>query len=161
MTLHNCELYHKLGYCYGEIHNYEESINWYLKALELSPNDSTIHDLLRDLAQSYFKIKNYNEAIKFYTKCLEFEPENANIHGLIGVSYDTIQTDDDDEAYELKTSALSHFEQALKYNQNNNNIIIHINIGGILMDILREDEAIEHFKKALELVLSFLLYYYK
>ena len=60
----NHELYLNIGLCYKNIKEYNLSIEYYLKAVQLKHNDEVYH-ALGDL---YFYIKDYDNSIKYYDK---------------------------------------------------------------------------------------------
>jgi|AntRauTorckE6833_2_1112554.scaffolds.fasta_scaffold03474_8 tetratricopeptide (TPR) repeat protein len=66
----------------GNLLNYKEAEEYYLKVLEIDPNKKSI--LFRLLELNYYKLRNYDEAKKYCNKMLELSPNDEELLILMG-----------------------------------------------------------------------------
>ena len=100
----NHECYNMLGLCYLNLKDYDNSIEFLKKALELSPEFSKAHN---NIGNAYRKVGKDKRAIKHYLLAIENTPKRkfAIAHLNLATTYfDTGDT----------ISALRHFEEALQ-----------------------------------------------
>ena len=120
--------------------NYDEAEEYYLKALELVPEDATSNgnyaNFLTDIK------KDYDKAEKYYLKALELAPEDATNNGNYAIFLTNIKKDyDKAEKYYLKAL------EVVPENTNNNR-----NYAIFLKDIKKDyDKAEKYYLKALKL----------
>ena len=62
--------YNQLGFFYDRNNNYEKALEYYKKALELSPKNPSIHERI---ASTYMNLENYNEALTEYSHTLIYQ----------------------------------------------------------------------------------------
>ena len=73
----DCEAYpclSELGFCYQKIGDLKKSTNYYLKALEIYPNNQTT---LFALGQNFERLGNYTKARNYYEKLIGLDSTNA------------------------------------------------------------------------------------
>ena len=70
-------IYYYIGMCYFDLHQYEESIKSYDKAIELNPSDSSFYYMK---ALSYIDLKNYNEFKSNLEKAIKIEQDKGNTY---------------------------------------------------------------------------------
>jgi tetratricopeptide (TPR) repeat protein len=78
------------------INEYDQALNYYLKALELEAISSSARNtgisvfLNIRIGYIYFEKKNYSQAIEYLEKAVESAPQNAESTYYLGCSYDKI-----------------------------------------------------------------------
>jgi len=94
--------YLKLGYIYETrsivpfINEYNEALEYYLKALELETSSSSARNtgiiiyLNTRIGYIYFEKKKYFQAIEYLEKAKEISPQNVEVAYYLGLSYDKI-----------------------------------------------------------------------
>ena len=116
---------------------FQEALQYYNKALELTPNDA---DTLHGLGVTLAELKEYDQAIKHYQKALQLRPGSIITHGQLGLALAAIGKFDE---------AIEHFRTVLKAQPDDAEI--HFNLGALLQKQGKIDEAIESYRRALEL----------
>ena len=117
----------------------EIALDSYRKVLKANPYNRDILAKIATVIQTYFK-ENIDEAIDCYTRLLEVEPQNSHAYYELGHLYL-----DKNE----KMNAANAFKLALKYDSNN--AFIHNSLAYSLIQLGLNDEAIEHYKEAINL----------
>ena len=117
----------------------EIALDSYRKVLKANPYNRDILAKIATVIQTYFK-ENIDEAIDCYTRLLEIEPQNSHAYYELGHLYL-----DKNE----KMNAANAFKLALKYDSNN--AFIHNSLAYSLIQLGLNDEAIEHYKEAINL----------
>ena len=78
------------------INEYDQALNYYLKALELEASSSSAGNtgisiyLNIRIGYIYFEKKNYSQAIEYLERAAEMSPQNAEVIYYLGMSYDKI-----------------------------------------------------------------------
>ena len=78
------------------INEYDQALNYYLKALELEASSSSARNtgisvfLNLRIGYIYFEKKNYSQAIEYLERVAEMSPQNAEAYYYLGLSYDKI-----------------------------------------------------------------------
>lgn len=72
----NALLLNSLGYCYGMLQEYEESISCYQEALQLEPNNI---DCMKNLAAIFAQAKLYDQAIRLIRRLLLDNPRDSEL----------------------------------------------------------------------------------
>ena len=112
--------YLKLGYIYEIrsmvpfINEYDQALNYYLKALELEANSFSARNtgisiyLNSRIGYIYFEKKNYSQAIEYLERAIKISPNNPNIevYYYLGLSYNKIGE---------KEKALTFFRKILEF----------------------------------------------
>jgi len=65
-----------LGYCFGMLKEYEESINCYLEALRLEPGNQ---EAMKNLAAIYAQDKQFKQALQLMKDLLRINPQDAEL----------------------------------------------------------------------------------
>ena len=64
--------------------NFNKAIEYYLKTIELRPNDAHAYN---NLGNSYKEIKNYSKAINAFKNAIVLKPDYASAHYNLGIVY--------------------------------------------------------------------------
>ena len=64
--------------------NFNKAIKYYLKTIELRPNDAHAYN---NLGNSYKEIKNYSKAINAFQNAIILKPDYASAHYNLGIVY--------------------------------------------------------------------------
>ncbi|WPP52316.1 CHAT domain-containing protein [Catalinimonas niigatensis] len=142
---HARRLYNSLGLAYYTLGNYQQSLNYYEKAiLSLNPNE---RDYLRDknnfknnIATSYAKLGNYQEALDTYKEIGESAPQFPALTHNLGKIYAELEMYDSAIMY-LNASAQTEVA-VTKINALNN-------LGGVFLSINNADSAEMYFRHSL------------
>ena len=97
-------------------------------------------DILYQIGYVYQQQDDFDNALTFYKKALEFDKQNEYIHNSIASIY---------RQNKEFTSAQMHLRSSLAINDKN--AITYYNYGNLLVDIDNTDEAINMYKKAIEI----------
>jgi tetratricopeptide (TPR) repeat protein len=96
-------IYHQLGICNSAINEIEMANLNYLKATQLSPDQS---EPLVNLANNLTKLNRYQDAFELYKKALLLSPNSATIHYNIGTMFLKSMKPEDAKFWLEKTTAL-------------------------------------------------------
>lgn len=77
-------IFNEFAYCYGELEDYDISISYYQKALELEPNNGFA---LTKLSWTYGTTKQHQKAIECLLRCLEVIKPTAWLYGQFAYNY--------------------------------------------------------------------------
>lgn len=78
------ELYQKTGYCYQSLGNYEEALEYYLKADLIKPDNLWT---LRHIAICYRNMKKIEMALDYFLRAKNMAPDNLSVNLNIGHCY--------------------------------------------------------------------------
>jgi predicted O-linked N-acetylglucosamine transferase (SPINDLY family) len=133
----NAELFHQLGTLYFHLKDYENSINFEIKAIELNPEEGMYY---YGLGLIYEKLENYQQAINAYSKALEKDQKHADTYSTLGnILTNLNQIEAAEKIYkEAIDNEINHFG-------------IYLNYGNLLLAQDKNLEAIELYKKAIPL----------
>jgi len=166
-------LYYRLGEIKYYNKKYQESVENFLKAVEI---DSTKPEIHFRLALSYFRLKNYNQALVYINKGLAINPEEIRFLNLkadivynLGdfdeavMIYDKIFKIDPEYALALNNysyilaergekldKALEMSKRALKKNPRNSSYLD--TLGWIYYKLNRYEEALKYIKEAVDVI---------
>jgi len=115
----------------------DQAINYYKKALEISPNDVNANFELAGILYSEGKTK---EAIKYYEKSIELSPSCSQAYFNTALCF--IQTKETEKA-------ITHLKKAIELNPSYTRA--YRQLGILLHNHKRDSEAIQYFKKALQI----------
>lgn len=132
--------YKALAAVYSRENRFDEAINLYQKALEISQPDEAIN---LDLGWSYEKKGEREKAITEYQKALEINPNFYIAHIYLGHLYLK------ENNFDL---AEKEYNSALKNNPNNANILSYL--GDVYYNQKKYQQALEFYNKALNLDLN-------
>ncbi len=130
-----------MGVAYSSLKRYSEAEEAFRNGLKY---DEQNLDLIYNLACLYLDIQYINEAQVLFERVLELQPEYASAHNNLGHIYKEYKKD-----YE---TAISFFNNALKLQQNDNNLEcarIYYNLGNCYHELMNISKAIEFYKKAI------------
>jgi tetratricopeptide (TPR) repeat protein len=154
------------GYAFVENESYQEAIRWYLKAIELNPENAASYIALgiilfqKELELSLEAIETYPEDFLAY----EDLEDNLERYNIIEEAYrKAIQIDSENSlAYTFLGSLLTHlkrcdeaeeaYRKAIQISPEDSSI--HEELGNLLGELGRYDEAKEMFRKAIEIELA-------
>ena len=78
------DLFQKVGYCHQSLGNYNEALEYYLKADLIKPNHVWT---LRRIATCYRNVKKSHKALEYYLRADELSPDNISVNLNIGNCY--------------------------------------------------------------------------
>jgi tetratricopeptide (TPR) repeat protein len=117
--------------------NFNQSISYYQKALELNPNDPII---LRSLGNAYYMSGQYQQAITSYQKAIEIDPRNADILRNLGRAY---------AQQGLNNDAITYYKKAIDVNPNDPEAFL--GMGSVYNNLGKSEEAAVCYRRAAEL----------
>ncbi len=129
---------YNLGIVYLKQNKNEEALKEFLKAEEMGKGDPRI---LESLGEAFFSLRDYQRSIDTYNRVLESNRRNVRILSRIAEIY--YEKGDLDRAYEFYHK-ITTLEPASE-----NARMAYLNMGNILDDAQRFDEAIEAYQKSL------------
>ncbi|MBI9071357.1 MAG: tetratricopeptide repeat-containing sensor histidine kinase [Melioribacteraceae bacterium] len=142
-----------IGSCYDLIGNYDKSIEYYQKAIELAAmkqNSILLSNFYNNLGEVYKHKSDFKTAMEYYKKSLQIFTEYQIIEGI------TVTENNIGEclfALENNSEALIYFNRSLNNVINSNDnyklTIIYNNIGKVYLSENKNRSAIDYFKKAL------------
>lgn len=162
---------YNIGLFYLNDGNIDEAIKYLHKAISLNPN---YDHALCSLGLAYSMKGNFEESVRHLKKCLSISPNLTEAHNYLGVAYQEMGLIDEAEKefriavldinyksrnlpyYNLSRLYLTkgNLQEALNYVEKSleisNNFRMAHNLKGIILErLLRYEEAIESYKKAL------------
>jgi tetratricopeptide (TPR) repeat protein len=129
---------YNLGVAYLKMKQPERALAEFQKAEELGKNDET---LLENLGETYYSLNDYEKSIDAYNRLLNTNKRNIRILSKLAEIY--YEKGEPEKAFELyqKITILEPVSENAR--------IAYVNMGNILDDLGRPDEAIETYNKAL------------
>lgn len=79
----NFDLQMKVGDMYSKIGRHDKAIEFYLKSVQIKPND---REAVISLANTYFDTKQFENAETYYAKALELDPNDINARTDLGTT---------------------------------------------------------------------------
>ncbi len=129
---------YNLGLVHLKRNDKERALGEFLKAQELAKNDAKV---LEGLGEAYFSLKEYDKSLDVYNKLGAVNNRDARVLSRIAEIYY--------EKGELD-SAYDHYKKITAMEPASENArIAYINMGNIMDDAQRYEEAIDSYKKAL------------
>lgn len=132
-----CIIYYNLGVLYGTLTEYDTARGYYIKAIEINPNDASIYN---SLGLTYKNLKQYNSAIQQYNNAILLDPNHSYTYNSLGKWY----TDNKDYLI-----AVENFNKAIKINPQQ--AAFHLNLGNVYFLMKQYMATISCYKKAIEL----------
>ncbi len=129
---------YNMGLVYLKKNDKERALSEFIKAEEMAKNDARV---LEGLGEAYFTLKEYDKSLNVYSKLSDALNRDARILSRIAEIY--YEKGDLDNAYDYYKK-ITVMEPASE-----NARIAYINMGNIMDDAQRYEEAIESYKKAL------------
>ncbi len=120
--------------------NYTESAAMFEKALPMAKDAKNQLVILSRLGDSYGKAKQYDKAIDNFQKALALNPNDAELHNAMGNTYAEMGKTTEAQAEFQKSAQLDPASASRAY----------FNLGAIMYNQGKMDEAVEAFKKATE-----------
>ena len=115
---------------------YQESLEFYMKALALTPTDPIVN---YNAGNSYFTLKKYNESVTYLKKAVELDPVNVSFLSLLGRAYDK------NGQFQF---AIDTFKKAMEVKDNDE---VFNNLGNCYYSNYQYDLAAQYFKKAYDM----------
>jgi len=131
---------YNLGIAYLRQKKTAEAMEELSKAESLGENDAA---MLEGIGEAYFSMKNYDKSLEVYNRVRKTNERNVKILSRIGEIY--YEKGELDNAYELFRK-ITVLEPATE-----NARVAYLNMGNILDDAQRYEEAIEAYQKALSI----------
>lgn len=110
----NAAMLNALGYCYGRLNNFEESMHSYLEALEIEPDNQ---EAQKNLAAIYAQRKDYGQALELIKNLLLLTPKDPDLLNNIGWIY---------EAQSLYKQAEENYYRGLVVSEGNPDIAYNL-----------------------------------
>lgn len=129
---------YNLGLLYLKQNKNREALEEFLKSEELGKEDGKI---LENLGEAYSSLKEYDKSLEVFKKMLDINKRNVKVLSRIAEIY--YDKGDLEKAYEFY-ERITFIEPATE-----NARIAYLNMGNILDDAQRSDEAIDAYKRAL------------
>lgn len=161
----------EIGNSYFDQENYPKAIEYYQKAINIDPNQSTPYN---NIGAAYSRMDNYDKAFEYYKKALAIDPndpvrqnnmgdiyynrgdydnaiehykkavtvDNKYINGYKNLGHSYLQKDDYDQA-------IYYFERALDIDPNEDQA--YNGIGNVYYRQGNYEKSIEYYEKAIEL----------
>lgn len=126
-----------LGITYDDMGDIDNAIREYERAIAIKPEKTTSY---MNLANCYSLKGNDEAAIEHYNKVINYEPENALVQYNLGILYQNQKN------YSM---AKAHYKMAIRFD--NNYSEAYNNLGLVYFFLVRLPEAIEMWKKSIEL----------
>lgn len=129
---------YNMGLIHLKRNDKEKALGEFLRAQELAKNDAKV---LEGLGEAYFSLKEYDKSLEVYNKLTATNNRDARILSRIAEIY--YEKGELDSAYDFyrKITAMEPASENAR--------IAYINMGNIMDDAQRYNEAIDSYKKAL------------
>jgi tetratricopeptide (TPR) repeat protein len=122
-----------------QVHNWQDTYTLWSSALAATGGDDKSHSNLGSL---YLRIDR-EVALQHFEKALHYDPASQYDHVQVGMLYL--------ERLDF-FKATAHFNEALRYHKDTTFAqLAHLNLGAILMDLGKLDQAADHFETALRI----------
>lgn len=109
----NVDLLMNIGFCYGKLEDYQQSINYYKQAQTLEPENK---EICLNLATLYSKCGDIQEAYRILKELVYINPYDADLLNNIGWIYETMDQNTTAEDYYYRGLALEPENLNLVYN---------------------------------------------
>jgi len=76
--------YYQIGYCYGQLGNYNKAIEAFKQAIRIIPDYTMAHYAL---GFAYTELGFYKDAIDAYKQAIRIDPDDTYVHYRLGLSY--------------------------------------------------------------------------
>jgi tetratricopeptide (TPR) repeat protein len=131
---------HRLG-----TRDYNKSLEYYKKAVELSPHNAQIFN---EMGQTYQIMRQMDQAEQTYQHSLDLDPLYINTYVLLGELYRS--TGRITDTLDLYIDAIHTFETSVPYFKKSV-VQLHTEVGRIYLEQKRYDEAMPWYEKAIAL----------
>lgn len=168
--------YFNLGFVYAESQDWNQAIVAYRKALEVNPRHAKT---LYNLANLYKNLGFFQEAVVLYQKTIDVDPKNSDTYVNLGVIYQKLGDNKRANEYYLKSLRIDsknlknyfnlatiaekegHLEDALYWYEKfvagePANPDGHYNLANVCARLKKNDRAMDHYLKAVELKSDYL-----
>jgi len=133
----DADAWFQIGYCYGKLGRYQESIEAYKQAIKINPDYADAHG---NLGVDYGKLGRYQDAIELYKQAIRIKPDYVEAHYNLGVAYGKLgHYQDAVESYKQAIRIKTDFAKA------------HSNLGAAYGELGRSQDAIESYKQAIRI----------
>jgi len=140
-------IYNNLGNVYYSKGNYEDAEGCYLKAIKY--NSEPLYYTNMGMACSMQN--KFDEAIEYFKTALAIDPKYANAH--MELAYNKLLKYDSEKIIDvtLLQDSLDHYKEAFNIDPSAFKYFDYTNLGEVYRKLGKFDEAIENFKKSIEL----------
>jgi tetratricopeptide (TPR) repeat protein len=123
---------------YVLLRNYPDADKWLTRAVEQDPNDA---DTWYYLGRAKYNENRFAEAVNAFQQCLTLDPKNVKAEDNLGLSYAGLDRNDD---------AMAAYKTAIAWQSgaSSKNPDPFINIGELLLEQNRPDEAVSYLMQA-------------
>jgi tetratricopeptide (TPR) repeat protein len=130
-----------VGADYVLLNDYQDADKWFTKSSEWDPNNI---QTLYYLGRAKYNENRFDEAISVFLKCLQLDPKNVKAEDNLGLSYEGLGRTDD---------AIAAYRAAIAWQADDKakNSGPYINLGNILVETDRSEEAIPYLTEAVQL----------
>jgi len=155
------DVYYNLGHIYSDKNDYDSSLKWYNKSLEIwmkifKSNNPDLANTYNAIATNYWKKNDYKQAFDSFNKALEiFKQAYDEDHITVAMCLNNMGTVSSNEnnyskALNYYLNALPLFQKHLSNNHPNLGSL-HCNISTIYKHLNQIDLALEHLQLALKI----------
>ncbi|MFH0790425.1 MAG: tetratricopeptide repeat protein [Candidatus Omnitrophota bacterium] len=81
-------IFNNIGVIYANNEEYQQAMDYFIKAIELAPDAAEFH---HNLAELFMQTKDYKHAIDEYSKVIEKQPDNVQALYNLGIAYEKEQ----------------------------------------------------------------------
>ena len=137
----NFEILHLLGIIAFQEKNYDVSIEFIKKAIEINPKQAEANN---NLGIAHNEIKKFNEAIEYFNAAILINPNFADAYNNLGIALKNTGKVD---------SAIYNWKKSIEINPNNSHT--NNNLGNALVENKKYESAIKYYDKAIKIDKNF------
>lgn len=138
--------YYWIGISYFNLSKFSEAINSFKTLVEKFPDSKFVERAMFKIANAYYKMRDYTNALQYYSSFIE-KYKNSDLtddaYFNIAMTYKRLDKDEDAKIWYKKL--IDEFKNSNLYER------AHMNLGYILQDSKQYDEAIDVFKKVVNM----------
>lgn len=133
-----------VGGDYVLLKDYPDADKWFTKSAEWNPGNFQV---LYYLARTKYNENRFDEAVSLFLQCLKLDPKSVKAKDNLGLAYQGLNRND--EAIAAFHTAIDWQADASEKDANP-----YLDLGSILIDLNRTDEALPYLKQAVQLALQ-------
>ncbi|MDD8032084.1 MAG: tetratricopeptide repeat-containing serine protease family protein [Acidobacteriota bacterium] len=131
------DAYFQIGYCYGQLKQYNDAIKAYKQAIRIKPDYAEAHC---GLGAAYGNLGRSSEAIESLKQAIRIKPDYAAAHCNLGLAYGNLGR---------RSEAIESYKQAIRIKPDHAEA--HCELGAAYGNLGRHSEAIESCKQAIRI----------